>query len=152
MAASGAEVLKVYEGPPLAALSLPRLPLGPGPTAVRVPGEGVSVVHFFATWCEPCRAELPALAAMARRLSGQGVQVIMVDVGEPASRVTRFFETAPVAGEVGLDADRVAARAFGVDVLPASLVFADGQPRLMAVGEVAWDHADKDLLGLVPGR
>ncbi|MBA4788302.1 MAG: TlpA family protein disulfide reductase [Rhizobiales bacterium] len=152
VAAHGAEALAPYGGPALSPRELPRLALGPGPDALPVPGEGVSVVHFFATWCEPCRTELPALAAMAARLSGQGVRVVMVDVGEPASRVARFFETAPAAGPVVLDADRALARAWAVDVLPASLVFAAGVPRLSAVGEVAWGDADTDLLALTPSR
>lgn len=143
-----AEMLAPYEGPPLLPITLSRLEAGGGPAKATIPGEGVSVVHFFATWCEPCRRELPALAAMARRLAGRGVRVVLVDVGEPPVRVARFFETMPAAGEVLLDGDRAAARAWGVDVLPASLVFSAGRPRLAAVGEVAWDRADTDLLAL----
>lgn len=124
--------------PPPPTVTLERLDPPPGADArITVPaqGQGVVVLHFFATWCEPCREELPDLAAFAR--SG-AAQVLLVDVAEPEARIRRFFETVPAPGPILLDRDRAASRAFGIAALPSSLVLADGVPRLLATGPVAW--------------
>lgn len=115
-----------------------------GPDRVPVAGQGVEIVHFFATWCVPCTRELPALGRFAARRPE--VSVVLVDVAEPVDRVRRFFDRAPPPGPVLLDADRGAARAFGVSLLPATFVTADGRLRLALEGEVAWDEPANDAL------
>lgn len=144
-----------YGGPPPPSLDLPLLTLsGPAVAGTRtVPdaGDDVLIVHFFATWCEPCRAELPALSRLSARLPG--VRVVLIDVAEPEARVRRFFEEVAPPGPILMDQDRAAARAFGVEVLPSTLVFVAGVPRLQAVGEVAWDdpQVEAQLSALMPG-
>ncbi|MFG1423791.1 TlpA disulfide reductase family protein [Roseixanthobacter liquoris] len=108
-------------------------------------GHGV-LVHFFATWCEPCREELPALNRLAGRFAGRPLTLLAVDVGEVDARVRRFVETTPVAFPILMDRERLAARAFDVSVLPASiLVGPDGRVRAQAQGPVDWDCAETDL-------
>lgn len=130
--------LSPVTGERLPVLMLDRLdPPSGTPARVSLPpaGEGVVVLHFFATWCEPCREELPALADFA---ANEGGRVVLVDVAEPEARIRRFFETVPVPGPLLMDRDRAASRAYGVDALPASLVLVNGIPRLRAIGPVAW--------------
>lgn len=147
--------LQPYEGPALPTLSLPLLTLsGPAGAHMRPvpdPAAQVLIVHFFGTWCEPCRAELPALARLASRRPD--VRVVLIDVAEPEARVRRFFAELAPPGPILMDQDRAASRAFGVEVLPSTLVFAAGAPRLAARGEVAWDDpkVEAQLSALVPG-
>lgn len=142
-----ARLLAPVTAAPFAAAPLPRLaPLRAleGPARAPVAGEGVEIVHFFATWCAPCKRELPALGRFAAR--HPAVPVVLVDVAEPEDRVRRFFETAPPPGPVLLDPDRAVARAFDISLLPATLGVSGGRIRLVLEGEVAWDDPANDAL------
>lgn len=124
-------VLPVLDGPPM---------------ALRSARGKVVLVHLFATWCEPCREELPALSHLAVR-HADSVSVLAIDVGEVDARVRRFFETLPVHFPVLLDRDRAVVRAWGVSALPTTIVL-DGNLHLRyrAVGDVAWDSPEVDRL------
>jgi thiol-disulfide isomerase/thioredoxin len=125
-------------------------------------GEGVSLadyagrpvlVHFFATWCEPCVAEIAALERLAARRRGESFAVLAVDVGEVDARVRRFFAERPVSFPVLVDRDRAVTRAWEVVGLPTSFVLDAGHAvAFFAQGEVAWDDpaVDAALGGLLP--
>lgn len=101
------------------------------------------LVHFFATWCEPCRAEMAGLARLAGRLKERPFALLAVDVGEVPARVRRFLDAAPVPFPVLLDEDRAALKAWKVVGLPSSFVLDASQTlRLYAGGPVDWDDPD----------
>lgn len=103
-------------------------------------GDQVVLVHFFATWCEPCREELSSLDRLARSLEGRPFAVLAVDSGEPEARIRRFFEEFPVSFPILLDPDRAALTAWDVTTLPTSFVLGpDARPQSKAEGDVAWD-------------
>jgi thiol-disulfide isomerase/thioredoxin len=106
----------------------------------------VVLVHFFATWCEPCREEMASLQRLSERASARPL-VLAVDVGEVDIRVRRFFEKLPVNFPVLLDRDKAAAKSWGVDQLPTTfLLDATFSPRFVIVGDFDWDRADMDRL------
>lgn len=110
------------------------------PVSLADQGGQVVLVHFFATWCEPCREELASLDRLARRLEGLPFAILAVDSGEPEVRIRRFFEKTPVSFPILLDPDSAALRAWSVTALPTSFILErNGQPLLKAEGDVAWD-------------
>jgi peroxiredoxin len=97
------------------------------------------LVHFFATWCEPCREELPALNRFLNR-SAPNASVVAISVAEVDPRVKRFFEAMPVNFPVLLDRDRAIAKSWKISTLPTTYVL-DANMKLMLVVEAdfAWD-------------
>ncbi len=110
------------------------------------------LVHFFATWCEPCLPELQSLRAMMEGRSD--VTLLALDVGEVDDRVKRFFKKNPMNFPILLDRDGRTAKAWGVVSLPATYIL-DGtlRPRFSADGPVDWtgDEAKHLVATLMTG-
>ena len=101
------------------------------------------IVHFFATWCVPCRDEVEGLRRFVARTRNEDVAVLAVSVGEPDVRVRRFFDTRPVNFPVLLDRDKAIARSWRVATLPTTYVLSpELQPKLFVRGELQWDALD----------
>jgi len=102
----------------------------------------VVLVHFFATWCEPCREELPALNRLAAR-AGDNMMVLAIAVADADRSVQRFFATTPVDFPILLDRDRVVAKAWKVATLPTTFILDAGlRPRFVVETDNAWDSLD----------
>ncbi len=89
-------------------------------------GEGVTLVHFWATWCVPCREELPGLLEATR---SSGVPLLAVS-DEPWETIGTFFEGRIPEGVVRVGAGEAAAR-FGVSGLPDTFIV-DEDGRIVA--------------------
>lgn len=101
------------------------------------------VVHFMATWCEPCREELATLVQLARQFADAPFVILAVDVAEPEARVRRFLASNPLSFDVGLDPDRSAMKAWGVRTLPSSFVLDPSlRPLWRADGSIGWTDPD----------
>ena len=116
------------------------------------------VLNFWATWCAPCREEMPALNRLQALLGGGRFQVVTLAVGRnPPAAIRRFF------AQTGLDRlpphrdphSRVA-RAFGVFGLPATVVLnPNGQEIARLQGDADWSSPQalavfRALLGAPP--
>jgi peroxiredoxin len=100
------------------------------------------LVHFFATWCEPCREELPALNRFLKR-SASNASVVAISVAEVDPRVKRFFEAMPVNFPVLLDRDRAIAKSWKISTLPTTYVLdANMKPMLVVEADFAWDTVE----------
>jgi peroxiredoxin len=103
----------------------------------------IVLVHFFATWCEPCREELSSLSRLMEGPLAERLSVVAISVAEVPVRVRRFLDTAPVAFPVVLDANRAVARAWGVSVLPTTFVLDRSlRARLSVEGDLDWTRPD----------
>ena len=95
------------------------------------------LLNFWATWCEPCVEELPALQALAARYPG--LQVLLLNHGEPESRVRDFALRHGLTLPVLLDVKRQRAPAWGVRVFPSSVLLGTrGRPRWVLRGTPDW--------------
>jgi len=104
----------------------------------------VVLLHFWATWCGPCVAELPALDRYASELAARGVVVATVSEDRGgASEVRRFLDKEPPLGHVALllDARRAAARALTLTAVPITVVISrDGRELARMTGSGEWDQ------------
>jgi len=105
----------------------------------------VVVINFWATWCPPCRREMPSLERMHQEIGAQGVSVLAVNVGEDFETVFGFLgavdpsPTFPVL----FDRDGAALQRWGVRGLPTTfIVDAAGRVVARAVGGREFDHPE----------
>jgi thiol-disulfide isomerase/thioredoxin len=100
----------------------------------------VVLLNFWATWCDPCREEMPSMQRLQDKLAGQPFAILAIDYGEGAARINDFLKKIPVRFTVLLDRDTSAATAWKVKVLPTTLVL-DPQQRIRysVVGDLEWD-------------
>lgn len=114
------------------------------------------LINFWASWCEPCRAEMPSLELLAQRHEGAGLTVLAVNFKEPRSTVDRFLKAQPVSLPVLVDTEGAAANGWGVRVLPSTLLIdRRARPRGTVIGELDWAGSTARSLVeplLVPAR
>jgi len=101
----------------------------------------VIIVNFWATWCPPCRAEMPSMQRAREALDDNAVTLLAVAVGEDAEAVEPFAAEYPVAFPLLPDADMTATSAWSVTGVPTTFVV-DREGRLVyrIIGEREWDE------------
>jgi thiol-disulfide isomerase/thioredoxin len=102
----------------------------------------VVLVNFWATWCEPCIAEMPSIQRLETKLGGKPFAVLAVNYGESTAKVEKWLQKSGVTLHVLLDPDTEAAEAWGAKGLPMTfLVDAGGHVRYQTYGERDWTGA-----------
>ena len=98
----------------------------------------VVFVNFWATWCEPCRRELPAFEQFAAAQGADGAAILAVNIGETPDQVAAFFEQYGVkALPVLLDDTLDVYGAYGIERLPTTFVLDPaGTVRYKHLGEI----------------
>ena len=105
-----------------------------------------TIVNFWASWCEPCRTEMPTLQQMADFYSDKLV-LQAVNFKERAAAVQRHVKAAAWLVPVLLDPLGEGAQAWNVKVFPTTVGFdAQGRPRWRVQGEYDWSSTEAGKL------
>jgi thiol-disulfide isomerase/thioredoxin len=100
------------------------------------------LVNFWATWCAPCRKEMPSLDALQREMGGAAFEVLTIATGRnPPAAISRFLSE---IGATGLPQHRdpkgALARSMGVFGLPITVILdPDGNEIARLIGDAEWD-------------
>ena len=105
----------------------------------------VVLINFWATWCPPCRREMPSMERLSQALKDEAFSVLAVDVGEDADTIDTFngqLDTAPTF-PILLDTRSRAMQAWNVAGLPTTFLV-DRQGRIVAsaIGGREFDHPE----------
>ena len=110
----------------------------------------VVLVNNWATWCPPCKAEMPTLVAYHNDHAVDGFSVIAVEAGEPMDVVSQFASSYQMSFPVWLDPDGESIRAFGNGTLPNSYVIdRTGTVRYAWTGEISREMLEKYVTPLI---
>ena len=97
------------------------------------------LLNFWATWCEPCRVELPTIERLRAALAGRPFVVLAVQMGGSARTARDTADSLGLRFPLLLDRDSAATTAWKVNVLPASfLIGPDGAVAFTHVGQMDW--------------
>ena len=104
-----------------------------------LPGK-VVLLNFWATWCPPCRAEMPSIQVLHEKLRGTAFEVMAISVAEKASTVRDFLKSNPYTYTMYLDESGAASTPFAGRGIPTTFVL-DKQGRAIAgiVGARSYD-------------
>jgi thiol-disulfide isomerase/thioredoxin len=134
--------------------------IGPegAPTTLADSNGRLRIVNFWATWCAPCRREMPALDALARERGGDDLAVIAVATGRNAPEaIAAFREEAGVTTLASYtDPKSELARAMDVPGLPVTVILdRDGDEIARLLGDADWNGPEAraliDYLAGLPG-
>jgi peroxiredoxin len=108
----------------------------------------VLVVNFWATWCPPCREEMPSMERAWQKMKQEGMVMMAINVGEDEDTIFQFTANYPVTFPLLLDQDSEVVGRWGVRGLPTTYVV-DPRGRVVyrAIGGREWD--DPGLLEMM---
>lgn len=126
-------------------------------TLPRVDGQPISLqehrgkvvfLNFWATWCIPCREEMPALEQLHQKYQSKGLAVVAINLKESAEQVKEFFQKHTLSFPALLDHNGTVFREYLVAGMPTTyLIDRDGQ--ILARGIGARDWARTEALELI---
>jgi thiol-disulfide isomerase/thioredoxin len=100
----------------------------------------VVFLNFWATWCGPCRIEMPSMERIYNEFQDDGMVILAVNLGESSAIAGEFMKSNNLSFPVLLDKDQTVATIYGVRSIPTSyLIDRDGNIMAMAVGAREWD-------------
>ncbi len=113
----------------------------------------VVLVNNWATWCPPCKAEMPTLVDFYNDHAKEGLMIIAIEAGDPQDQVQKFADQYHMTFAVWLDPERKSIEAFKNGGLPNSYVIdRTGAVRLAWTGEINRETLEKYVTPLLAGN
>ena len=113
----------------------------------------VVLVNNWATWCPPCKAEMPTFIAYYTDHAMDGLMIIAIEAGEPKNEVQKFVDQFKMPFHIWLDPNGHSASAFKNISLPNSYVIdRSGIVRLTWTGEINREMLEKYVTPLLGGN
>jgi thiol-disulfide isomerase/thioredoxin len=100
----------------------------------------VVFLNFWATWCPPCRSEMPSMEKLYQRYKNNGLEFIAVDIMEDKSDVAGFVKDFKLTFPVAIDRDGHVSNDYGISAIPTTFII-DRNGKIIAsvTGSRNWD-------------
>jgi peroxiredoxin len=113
----------------------------------------VVLLNFWATWCAPCRGEIPHFVELQDNYREQGLQVIGISMDDDAKPVREFYQQFKMNYPVAVGNEKVAESYGGVLGLPITfLIGRDGRVAVKYLGEVAMPALEQEIKTLLQAK
>ncbi len=98
------------------------------------------IINFWATWCPPCRAELPSMNRAWKKVKDDNIEILAINVGEDEDTIFSFLGDNPIDFTVLLDETGDMIKTWPVRGLPTTFVLdSEGRLAYQAIGGREWD-------------
>jgi peroxiredoxin len=98
------------------------------------------VLNFWATWCPPCREEMPSMQKLYRTMQGRPFEMLAVSIDDDPKRVERFRSTMDYTFPILMDQNQEVAALYGTTGVPETfLIGPDGTILYKVIGPLDWE-------------
>lgn len=100
----------------------------------------VVFLNFWATWCYPCRKEMPSLQYLRNEMKGESFRLLAVNYGDSPDRIMKFTEDSTYSFDIILDKDKAISNRLSIKGLPTTMII-DQSGRLLGrlIGPADWE-------------
>jgi thiol-disulfide isomerase/thioredoxin len=103
----------------------------------------VVFLNFWATWCPPCRFEMPSMEELHQSLKSEGLEVVAVDLGETKKKVADYIDSMNLTFTTLLDTRQQVGAIYGIRSIPTTfIVDQEGWLLGMAIGAREWSSKE----------
>ncbi len=118
---------KVKEGAEFPAFVTAPFPGAPKVDVDKLMKGKVVIVDFWASWCEPCKIELPALNALHKKYKGKGLVVVGVNVDDDIKEAKSFLKEHSVGFPLAYDKGKKMVNTLEISTMPTSFILSEGK-------------------------
>ncbi len=118
----------------------------------------VMLLHFWATWCTPCRAEIPSMIKVYNQFKDDGLNILAVSTDQSGDDIRDFIDMFHINFQVVRDVDMAIANRYGITGYPETYIIdRNGVIQKHIIGPAPWEDANmqawlKQLLQQAPQR
>ncbi|MCE5256204.1 MAG: TlpA family protein disulfide reductase [Spirochaetaceae bacterium] len=120
-----------------------------GSSKTRASAKGnIVLLNFWATWCPPCREEMPGIETLSKLMKGKKFEIMAVNLGDSAADVKAFLQEFKYTFPIYLDTQNKLSASFASQGIPSTYVL-DKQGRFIAGVVGSFDYTNPELVGLL---